>query len=90
MFQFSIVEKDLNIILPKSLKFDTQFHFNMTYLINYILNIKLKNNIDRFIFKSPKNIHYEKMCKAYICNVLEFFSTKGIDHIYKRFFLRKI
>lgn len=90
MFQFSIVEKDLNIILPKSLKFDTQFHFNMTYLINYILNIKLKNNIDRFIFKSPKNIHYEKMCKAYICNVLEFFQQRGLTIYINVFFKENI
>ena len=78
MLYYKIINRELYIYLPKKMKFDLKFHRLMASIISLVLKYK---NSNRIIFSCDINISYDKMCKTYIFNVLDFFKSKGM-HIY--------
>lgn len=78
MLHYKIINRELYIYLPKKMKFDLKFHRLMASIISLVLKYK---NSNRIIFSCDINISYDKMCKTYIFNVLDFFKSKGM-HIY--------
>lgn len=76
MFEYNYNPKlcILNICLPKMLKYDFKFMDDMTELIAYIMDNKRGYKEIRISCKSEPV--YDKMCKAYIFNVLRYLSKK--------------
>lgn len=77
MFAYNYNSKTsaLYINLPLNMKFDYEFHNNiceMIYRCVYDQTIK----VDTIFIRCPKESNYEKMCKAYLLNVLRYITKK--------------
>lgn len=74
---FNYIEANHNkidILLPHKLSFDFEFLSSMSHLV-HLSNI---DTVEILTISCSVYARYDKMCKAYLCNVLEHLKRKGL------------
>lgn len=74
MFEFTVLKDGLRVTLPQVLEFNMEFHLSMTELIWYIETLRAFDRIDQLIIHNESNSVFDKMCYAYIYNVLDYYA----------------
>lgn len=91
MINYKFINKyELYVYLPKSLKFNLNFHCLIAEIINFILIYNNINTLKKLTFCCVENIDYDKICKSYIFNVLEFFKSKKIPIYISKIFKENV
>lgn len=78
MFKSTISNGNIYVQLPKYLTFDYDFLYSVSRLIKLVLKYKKLKKLERLTVRCDANIEYDKMCKAYLCNVLSYLKSKEI------------
>ena len=85
MFKYTVdqINKNLTIQLPKIIRFNKGFMFEINKLMYVVCNYP---GILRITVRCDSNVNYDKMCKYYLINILDFLNKKKIKvYIGKKF-----
>lgn len=90
MFKSTISNGNIFVQLPKYLSFDYDFLYSVSRLIKLVLTYKELDKLERLTVRCDANITYDKMCKAYLCNVLSYLKSKEIIIYINQSFKNKV
>ena len=73
MFEYNYYQKTkgMYVNLPMRMKFDYEFHDDISEMIDKCL-LRTDNNIDCIYVTCDRDSEYDKMCQAYLLNVLRY------------------
>lgn len=69
-FNYDIEQQNLFVKLPETMKFDYEFHCDISELLRY--SLESEEDVSIVSVFCEKGSDYENMCKAYLLNVLRF------------------